>query len=187
MDVSSSPEAGNSIRSCSLSEQQLYERFEKLPMERRKAVSAWAKSCMQTPDPVLMLPKDETAAGNAFSTSFSHFLFSLSSLFVLHLMSLQRDPSSGESDRWTDNAGCRFAGSQLCGSPSTRNTKLPRPSLRRQCPRWTTWPCRSTCSPIDTITPTRLCVSRCPCDLDWPWLLCAPRPNRRRPSWPAKR
>ena len=60
MDLSGNAD-DESIRSCCLSEKQLYERFEKLPAEQRKAISDWASQCDQDADAILIVPK--TAVG----------------------------------------------------------------------------------------------------------------------------
>jgi hypothetical protein len=53
-----------SVRSFAMSAQQVYERFEKLPLEQRKQVANWALSCASEAAPVVVMPKgSETSQG----------------------------------------------------------------------------------------------------------------------------
>ena len=52
-----------SVRSCVMSAQQLYERFEKLPLEKRKILAEWAKGASGDAAPLLVLPKGMDDAG----------------------------------------------------------------------------------------------------------------------------
>lgn len=54
-------EAG-SVRSCSMSAHQVYERFEKLPMEQRKALAEWVKRACAEVNPSIVLPKGADGA-----------------------------------------------------------------------------------------------------------------------------
>jgi hypothetical protein len=49
-----------SVRSFAMSAQQVYERFEKLPLEQRKQVATWALACAGDAAPVLVMPKVAT-------------------------------------------------------------------------------------------------------------------------------
>lgn len=48
---------------CTLSPDQLFERFEKLPAAQRKETFEWARECSRQEEPLVMLPKDEAAQG----------------------------------------------------------------------------------------------------------------------------
>lgn len=53
----------NSVRSCTMSAAQVYERFEKLPAEQRKTIATWVLHASAEADPVVALPKTGDGAG----------------------------------------------------------------------------------------------------------------------------
>ncbi len=52
-----------SVRSFSMTAQQVYERFEKLPLPQRKTVATWAASCSAEASLLLLMPKGSDSSG----------------------------------------------------------------------------------------------------------------------------
>jgi hypothetical protein len=83
VDVAAEEAKNDSVRSCYLSAKQLYERFEKLPLETRKHLAQWAVGCCDEASPLIVMPKagdnnQGECSRQRFFCLFFFFLFGFS-------------------------------------------------------------------------------------------------------------